>query len=386
MEIELGTWPAKRMLFGCLAVLALIGLALLGRGVTPVVADGPTVLTPVRWAAANLSRQARVETERLQRDASELRAFLASPTPPDPVQALLLAQRLYASHRQGTSANGQGATAGADRRGRDDRSLRQRRGAAGQAATALNDVVARIKVLAVRVAPAPEGALHRCSWRWPFHLRPGADGKVGQVPMTDGAFDQTWAQLLDAEQALRALAEGQVRDYAGVLEKLAHSLAPAEADARKRGDPAYFKRLTAAGWLAGRRPAGTASRSGWTCRAAPPPDPRWSSAWDVSESMWYSKTKIGAARIAAQAIALAVRDAGGDVVGVLFDDTWLAGANWGDALLFAPGSWPTEGGTYFAFLSDLWRRYPSHWVVLVTDGDGYVPYDPRPTGRGRGRW
>ena len=40
---------------------------------------------------------------------------------------------------------------------------------------------------------------------------------------------------------------------------------------------------------------------------------------DVSESIWDSKTKIGAARIAAQAIALAVRDAGGDVVGVLFD-------------------------------------------------------------------
>ena len=94
--------------------------------------------------------------------------------------------------------------------------------------------------------------------------------------------------------------------------------------------------------------------------------------------MWYSKTKIGAARIAAQAIALAVRDAGGDVVGVLFVDTWLIGANWGDALLFAPAAWPTEGGTYFAFLSDLWRRYPSHWVVLVTDGDGYVPYASAP--------
>ena len=37
-----------------------------------------------------------------------------------------------------------------------------------------------------------------------------------------------------------------------------------------------------------------------------------------------------------------------------------------------------EGGTYFAFLSDLWRRYPSHWVVLVTDGDGYVPYASAP--------
>jgi len=99
---------------------------------------------------------------------------------------------------------------------------------------------------------------------------------------------------------------------------------------------------------------------------------------DVSESMWYSKGKIWAARVAAQAIALAVRDAGGDVVGVLFDDTWLIGAGWGDALLFAPAAWPTEGGTYFAFLSDLWRRYPNHWVVLVTDGDGYVPYAATP--------
>ena len=68
--------------------------------------------------------------------------------------------------------------------------------------------------------------------------------------MTDAAFGQTWAQLLDAEQALRALAEGQVRAYVGVLEQLAHTLAPAEADARKRSDPAYFKRLTAPEWLA----------------------------------------------------------------------------------------------------------------------------------------
>jgi hypothetical protein len=84
--------------------------------------------------------------------------------------------------------------------------------------------------------------------------------------MTDAAFGQTWAQLLDAEQALRALAEGQVREYVGVLEQLAHSLVPAETDARKRGDPAYFRRLTAAEWLAffgaatrGRAPATGAS-------------------------------------------------------------------------------------------------------------------------------
>ena len=64
-----------------------------------------------------------------------------------------------------------------------------------------------------------------------------------------------------------------------------------------------------------------------------------------------------------------MRDAGGDVVGMLFDDTWLADAGWSDALLFAPAL-PTKGGTSFALLSDLWRRYPSHWVVLKTDVDG----------------
>ena len=160
MEIELGTWPAKRMLFGCLAVLALVGLALLGRGVTPVEADGPAVLTPVRWAAANLSRQARVETERLERDAGELRAFMAGPASPDPVRAMLLAQRLYAGHRQGTSA-----TAGA-RQALIDAAATIARYASGavtrdQAVTALNDALARIKVLAAPAVPAPEGVLHQ---------------------------------------------------------------------------------------------------------------------------------------------------------------------------------------------------------------------------------
>jgi len=160
MEIELGTWPDKRVLLGCLAVLALVGLALLGRGVTPVEADGPALLTPVRWAAANLARQARAETERLARDAGELRAFLAGPASPDPVRAMLLAQRLYAGHRQGTSA-----TAGA-RQALIDAAATIARYASGavprdQAVTALNDALARIKVLAASAAPAPEGALQQ---------------------------------------------------------------------------------------------------------------------------------------------------------------------------------------------------------------------------------
>lgn len=165
MEIELGTWPAKRMLFGCLAVLVLVGLAFLGRGVTPVEGDRPVILTPARWAAAHLSRQAHAETVRLQRDAGELRAFLAGPASPDPVQAMLLAQRLYAGHRQGTSA-----TAGA-RQALIDAAATAARYASGaasrdQAVAALNEALARIQVLAGPAspesrAPASEGALSR---------------------------------------------------------------------------------------------------------------------------------------------------------------------------------------------------------------------------------
>jgi len=148
------------MLFGCLAVLVLVGLAFLGRGVTPVEGDSPVILTPARWAAASLSRQAHVETVRLQRDAGELRAFLAGPASPDPVQAMLLAQRLYAGHRQGTSA-----TAGA-RQALIDAAATTARYASGavpreQAVAALNDALARIQVLAAPVALAPEGALYQ---------------------------------------------------------------------------------------------------------------------------------------------------------------------------------------------------------------------------------
>lgn len=164
MEIELGTWPAKRMLFGFLTALVLIGLALLGRGVTPVEADRPAVLTPARWTAASLARQARAETARLQQDAGELRAFLAGPANPDPVQAMLLAQRLYAGHRQGTSA-----TAGA-RQALIDAAATAARYASGaasrdQAVTALNEALARIQALAgpatSSALPTPERTLSR---------------------------------------------------------------------------------------------------------------------------------------------------------------------------------------------------------------------------------
>lgn len=147
MEIELGAWPARRAVLGWLAALALVGLACLGRGVTPVEAGRPAALTPARWAAAGLVRQVHAETERLQRDAGALRASLAAPGNPDPVAAMLLAQRLYAGHRQGAPA-----TAGA-RQALIDAAATAARYASGgaardQAVAALNEALARIQALA----------------------------------------------------------------------------------------------------------------------------------------------------------------------------------------------------------------------------------------------
>ena len=211
------------MLFGCLAVLALIGLALLGRGVTPVEADGPAVLTPVRWAAANLSRQARAETVRLQRDAGELRAFLAGPGP-----ALIRCGRCC--WRSGSMPGTARARRRRPGRCRRDLHCTNRRCSAGvdaaatiaryasgavprdQAVTALNDALARIKVLAGPATPAPEGgAARQVQVSWPMAIPTRRRPDLGAAPRCGAGA--------------AALAEGHVREYAGVLERLPHSLA-----------------------------------------------------------------------------------------------------------------------------------------------------------------
>lgn len=83
--------------------------------------------------------------------------------------------------------------------------------------------------------------------------------------------------------------------------------------------------------------------------------------------------KFALAQIAAQAVALAVREAGGEAVGVLFDDRSQVATGEDDALLFAKPETLSYGGTGFEFLADAWRRWPEHAVLLVTDGDGSVP-------------
>jgi hypothetical protein len=94
---------------------------------------------------------------------------------------------------------------------------------------------------------------------------------------------------------------------------------------------------------------------------------------DVSGSMW-DQVKIAHARVAAQAVALAVQEGGGEAVGILFHEKAFVSLKGDASLLFASISrWP-RGDTSFAFLGDAWRRWPEHRFVLVTDGDGDIPH------------
>lgn len=106
MEIRLPTERVEWVAWGALALALLVsGLLVVGRVVTPVEAGRAVLLTPDRWQAGKLARQARQETVQLHRDTQALLTLLAEPTP-DPVAAMLLAQGIYARHRSGTSATG----------------------------------------------------------------------------------------------------------------------------------------------------------------------------------------------------------------------------------------------------------------------------------------
>jgi hypothetical protein len=106
VEIEIGLPGRSHWLtaaaIGFLA-LALAGLALLGRAVSPVESGHLVVLSPERWQAVGLQRQALAETQKLQEDISALHGLLEAGQP-DPVQAMLLAERVFARQREGTSA------------------------------------------------------------------------------------------------------------------------------------------------------------------------------------------------------------------------------------------------------------------------------------------
>jgi len=100
MEISLNL---RQLILGAAAVSLVILLALIGHAVTPFAEGSPLVLTPERWEAAALAHKAGAEIVRLEADGRAL-AALAAAEPPDAVQAMLLAQRIYAGQRSGTAA------------------------------------------------------------------------------------------------------------------------------------------------------------------------------------------------------------------------------------------------------------------------------------------
>ena len=85
-------------------IMALLLFGLVGKFVTPVNAVGnPVVLSPVRWTSYKLQKQARKETRSMVRDAQRIQRILESDTP-DPVEAMLTAQDIYADYQTGSSA------------------------------------------------------------------------------------------------------------------------------------------------------------------------------------------------------------------------------------------------------------------------------------------
>ncbi len=112
-------------------------------------------------------------------------------------------------------------------------------------------------------------------------------------------------------------------------------------------------------------------------------------AVDASGSMLSSPVGGGPtleeqAMIAAQAVSLAVRSSGGEVVGMVFSDHAYAASEGGNILFSArqvagenglayPAGVDVHQGTSFGFLMDVWRRWPTHRVVVFTDGAGVEP-------------
>jgi len=150
MEIEFEGGSALAFL-AIIIIIALLLFGLVGRLVTPVHAQEAQLLTPDRWTAYKLQRQARKETEHIVKDARELRKILAADEP-DPVNAMLLAQRIYADHQDGSSATAaaRGALIAAA-----EATVRATVGEIprAEAVAAFNQALARIDALGTTAAP-----------------------------------------------------------------------------------------------------------------------------------------------------------------------------------------------------------------------------------------
>ena len=155
MDISLK--DARPFISGALLTVLLVGLALLGHGVSPVEAGRPQLLTPERWLAAALTRQANAEIARLVADGQLVQAG-PEPGPPDAIGARTLAQRIYAAHRTGTAATAparQALIAAAEAVARCAAGGLAR----NDAITALNAALARIQALTPTADAPAQGLL-----------------------------------------------------------------------------------------------------------------------------------------------------------------------------------------------------------------------------------
>ena len=97
---------------------------------------------------------------------------------------------------------------------------------------------------------------------------------------------------------------------------------------------------------------------------------------DRSSSMGTEKWER--ALLAAQAIALAIRRAGGDVRVVIFNGDFYHTPDYSADVLFASSlagisMLCSNGGTSFTWLPVVWMQFPDYVHILLTDGDGTIP-------------
>lgn len=109
MEIEIELGAKKWTVIAAIAVVMVLAfMAILGRVVTPFEGGKAQLLTPGRWEGYKLARQAAKEIEMLRKDADALAKIIEKY---DTVSAMLLAEGIYARHRQGTGATAQARNA-----------------------------------------------------------------------------------------------------------------------------------------------------------------------------------------------------------------------------------------------------------------------------------
>ena len=104
IDLEIELEGGNALAFFLIAILILLPVfGLVGRFVIPIPADQPQLLTPARWTTYKLQKVANRETKTLVQDAGRLHDLLVADTP-DPVEAMLVAQDIYATHETGSSA------------------------------------------------------------------------------------------------------------------------------------------------------------------------------------------------------------------------------------------------------------------------------------------